>query len=400
MPSRLQGALRRKLHTLRAAWRSDGLAGVLTATRARMRHSIITRTGRTPPPSSPPPSQRRAFDLPLEFGDGTPIQRLLRNLAVRRTASRVRRTDARVAAALRELEAVAGRDERVTIPVGDGVLMRVAADDGLARWICSGEFERGERQFVAGYLRRGDAFIDVGANTGLFALLAAQAVGPHGAVHALEPGSAAFDLLETSVRINGFDWVTCHKAGLSSTRERRDLLSAADLMGAYSSMGKPINAEVVSSENIELWTLDEFLGEQDLVGRVALIKIDVEGWEHRVLEGSRTALKRPDAPVLQVEFADSTAVNAGTSSADVYEALHDFGFTMFAIDEASGFLLRDPKRAKYTYLNLIAAKVPSALPKAWAAGCSPAQLRSAVNAARRGALGEAGDSSTGKFESR
>ena len=400
MPSRLQGALRRKLHTLRAAWRSDGLAGVLTATRARMRHSIITRTCRTPPPSSPPPSQRRAFDLPLEFGDGTPIQRLLRNLAVRRTASHVRRTDARVAAALRELEAVAGRDERVTIPVGDGVLMRVAADDGLARWICSGEFERGERQFVAGYLRRGDAFIDVGANTGLFALLAAQAVGPHGAVHALEPGSAAFDLLETSVRINGFDWVTCHKAGLSNIRERRDLLSAADLMGAYSSLGKPIGAEVVSSENIELWTLDEFLGEQNLVGRVALIKIDVEGWEHRVLEGGRTALKRPDAPVLQVEFADSTAVNAGTSSADVYETLQDFGFTMFAIDEASGFLLRDPKRAKYTYLNLIAAKVPGPLPKAWAAGCSPAQLRSAVIAARRGALGEAGGVSTGKLETR
>ena len=400
LPTRLLRVLCQKLHTLRVAWHSDGLAGVLAATRARTRHSIITRTGWTPPPFSPPPSPRQAFDLPLELGDGTPVQRLLRELAVRRTMSRIQSTDTRVAAALRELEAVAGRDERVTIPVGDGVVMRVAADDGLARWICSGEFERGERQFAADYLRRGDVFIDVGANTGLFALLAAQAVGPHGAVHALEPGSAAFDLLETSVRINGFGWVTCHKAGLSNTRERRDLLCAADLMGAYSSLGKPINAEVVSSENIELWTLDEFLGEQDLVGRVALIKIDVEGWEHRVLEGGRTALKRPDAPVLQVEFADSTAVNAGSSSADVYEALHDFGFTMFAIDEASGFLLRDPKRAEYTYLNLIAAKVPSPLPKAWAAGCSPAQLRSAVNAARRGALGESGDSSTGKLETR
>ena len=322
--------------------------------------------------------------------NGTLGQRLLRGLAVRRTASRVQRTDARAAIGLGELEAVAGRDERVTISIGDDVMMRVAADDELARLICSGAYERSERQFVADYLRRGDVFIDVGANAGLFTLLAARAVGPHGVVHALEPGPTPFGLLETSVRINGFGWVTCHKAGLSNTRERRDLLSAADPLGAYSSLGKPINAEVVSHENIELWTFDEFLREQDLVGRVAMVKIDVEGWERRVLEGGRTALLRPDAPVLQVEFTDSAAVNAGSSCGDVYEALHEFGFTMFAIDTASGFLHWDPKRLKYPYLNLIAAKVPSPRPKAWALGCSPAQMRYAVDAARRVALGEVG----------
>ena len=319
--------------------------------------------------------------------DGTLVQRLLREPAVRRTAARVQRTDARVAAALRELDAVAGRDERVTMPIGDGVVMRVTADDDLARLICSGAYERSERQFAADYLQRGDVFLDVGANAGLFTLLAAQAVGPNGAVHAFEPGSTPFALLETSVRINGFDWVTCHKAGLSNTMERRDLLSAADPLGAFSSLGKPMNAEVVSHENIELWTLYEFLRERVLVGRVAMVKIDVEGWEHRVLEGGSTALMRPDAPILQVEFADSTAVSAGSSSGAVYEALHEFGFTMFAIDAASGLLFHDPKRAGYTYLNLIAAKVPRPLPKAWAAGCSPARLRSAVDKAKRATRG-------------
>jgi FkbM family methyltransferase len=322
--------------------------------------------------------------------DGTLTQRLLRELSVRRTAFRVQRTDARAAAALRELDAVAGRNELVTIPIGDGVVMRVAADDELARLICSGEYERSERQFAVDYLRRGDVFIDVGANAGLYTLLAAKAVGPHGAVHAFEPGSTPFGLLETSVRINGFSWITCNRAGLSNTRERRDLLSAADPLGAYSSLGKPMNAGAISRENIELRTLDEFLREKDLFGHVAMVKIDVEGWERRVLEGGRTALVRPDAPVLQVEFADSTAVNAGSSSNDVYETLREFGFTMFSIDTASGFLLHDPKRVKYTYLNLIAAKVPSPLPKAWVAGCSPGQLRSAVSDARRAARVAAG----------
>jgi FkbM family methyltransferase len=290
---------------------------------------------------------------------------------------------------LLELEAVAGRDELVTIPVGDDVVMRVAADDELARLICSGEYERGERQFVADYLRRGDVFIDVGANAGLFTLLAARAVGPRGAVHAFEPGSMALGLLESSVGINGFDWVTCHKAGLSNTRERRDLLRATDPLGAYNSLGKPMNAEVVSRENVDLWTLDGFLREQNLVGRVTMVKVDVEGWEQRVLEGGCTALARPDAPVLQVEFTDSAAVGAGSSCGNVYQTLQDLGFTMFAIDAASGFLVHDPRRSEYPYVNLIAAKVARPLPRAWAAGCSPAQLRSAVAVASGAALGEA-----------
>jgi len=131
-----------------------------------------------------------------------------------------------------------------------------------------------------------------------------------------------------------------------------------------------------------------------------MVKIDVEGWERRVLEGGRTALLRPDAPVLQVEFTDSAAVNAGSSCGDVYEALREFGFMMFSIYAASGFLLHDPKRVTYPYLNLIAAKIPSPLPKAWAVGCSPAQLRSAVDAARRAALGEVGGLPTAGLKTR
>ncbi len=49
LPSRLLRVLRRKLHTLRVAWQTDGLDGVLAASRAKLRHSIITRTGWIPP---------------------------------------------------------------------------------------------------------------------------------------------------------------------------------------------------------------------------------------------------------------------------------------------------------------------------------------------------------------
>jgi hypothetical protein len=66
----------------------------------------------------------------------------------------------------------------------------------------------------------------------------------------------------------------------------------------------------------------------------------------------------------------------------------------FVIDPPSGLLFHDSKRVKYAHPNLIAAKVPSPLPKALGAGCSPAQLRSAVDKPRHAALGEVGGLAT------
>ena len=43
-----------------------------------------------------------------------------------------------------------------------------------------------EMTFMKRFLRPGDGFIDGGANEGMFTLLAAQLVGPSGAVHAFE----------------------------------------------------------------------------------------------------------------------------------------------------------------------------------------------------------------------
>lgn len=54
-------------------------------------------------------------------------------------------------------------------------------------------------------IRPGDTVVDVGANTGLFTLLAAQESGPSGRVLALEPLVATFELLQSNVRAHA-EW--------------------------------------------------------------------------------------------------------------------------------------------------------------------------------------------------
>jgi hypothetical protein len=87
-----------------------------------------------------------------------------------------------------------------------------------------------------------------------------------------------------------------------------------------------------------------------------MVKIDVEGWESRVLSGGIVTLSRSDAPVLQVEFTEENARQAGTSCRELYEQLVRLGYTLFTYDKKSNSLFPDALRDNYPYLNLIACK--------------------------------------------
>ena len=89
-----------------------------------------------------------------------------------------------------------------------------------------------------------------------------------------------------------------------------------------------------------------------------MIKIDVEGWEGRVLAGGFETLSRLDAPILQVEFTEQAARTAGSSCEKLYRNLVQLGYRMFIYDAKSRCLIDEPVRENYPYLNLIAAKDP------------------------------------------
>ena len=72
-------------------------------------------------------------------------------------------------------------------------------------------------------LRPGDVAIDAGANIGLFTVLAASQVGPHGRVIACEPSPTTMRLLRDNVERNGFDWVELREVALAETPGRLEM---------------------------------------------------------------------------------------------------------------------------------------------------------------------------------
>jgi FkbM family methyltransferase len=148
-------------------------------------------------------------------------------------------------------------------------------------------------------LEPGATFVDVGASAGFFTLLAAGRVGTAGRVVAFEPSPANCRLLAASLLANGFDNVTLHPAAVSDVEE----LLLYDAVGSNGFVS-PLPREAEAAETMLLRTvvravvLDRVLGGVD---RVDVVKIDVEGAEHRALTGATTML-RDKRPVVFSEF--------------------------------------------------------------------------------------------------
>ncbi|HWZ47457.1 MAG TPA: FkbM family methyltransferase [Herbaspirillum sp.] len=188
------------------------------------------------------------------------------------------------------------------------------------RQIRAGDFKSAEIEWerLADWLKPGDWCIDVGANVGRYTLKMSALVGPSGHVIAFEPLTRVFDLLTHFVEKGQYRNVTLLNAAAA---EQSDLIDIspdfAPLNTAYifdtntrTSILKPANQMRESKMGLRI----DALG---LPHRIALIKVDVEGFELAVCKGMSELIRR-DHPVLIVEDHDT---NTG-----VTEFLQQFGY--------------------------------------------------------------------------
>jgi FkbM family methyltransferase len=246
----------------------------------------------------------------------------------------------------------------VVVSLGNGTRIRLYCDSVLCKNIYFGAFEEAERKFAKNFLRPGDIYVDVGANIGLFTVIAASRVGRLGHVWAFEPCFTTFTRLFENVALNRLRNVTCFQIALSDTIGQLDLRVSLDGYDAWNSLAEPYVGGRYITESVECTTWDTFAQVHELVGRVTMMKIDVEGWESRVLRGARETLSRYDAPVLQVEFTDAAAQCADSSCHALYYILRDYGYQLFTYDSTKNEIVPEPLRESYPYVNIIAAKEP------------------------------------------
>jgi FkbM family methyltransferase len=215
-------------------------------------------------------------------------------------------------------------------------LVWVEIQRGHARglWVCvnprtgqavqHGDGEPAVQNALLEYLRPGVTFYDVGANIGLFSLLASRIVGPFGRVVSFEADPEIAARLRENLARNGFDQARVVQSAVWSEPTtvffaRVDVSVSPDRgLGHVAIQGN--SADTIAVDAV---ALDDFV---DSDRQPDFIKCDVEGAETAVFAGAENLL-RQKRPILLVEM----------HSAENHRALTrkflEFGYNCRDLDE-------------------------------------------------------------------
>jgi FkbM family methyltransferase len=208
------------------------------------------------------------------------------------------------------------------------------ADTAIGRGVLEGRYECQERAWLVAQAQPGDVVLDIGANIGYFTLLLAARVGGRGHVLAYEPAADNADLIARSVEANGqAAIVTLRRAAVGTAsgdlalaflpEEQRTNSGGAFLLasGAKPPLGH-------RTARVPVVALDE----EEMPGRVALVKIDVEGAEPQVVRGGRRLFAR-DRPKVLAELNPNALRRAGSQPADFLSLMRDLGYEAYRLHE-------------------------------------------------------------------
>lgn len=147
--------------------------------------------------------------------------------------------------------------------------------------------------------RPGDVVLDIGANIGLYAVHMGRTVGPTGQVFAFEPNPGTFAVLQEHVHLNQVPQVRPQPLAVGAEASTAVLQGMGSDDVGKCSLRSDSSATPVAS--VQVSTVDDFCREQ-VLSRVDLIKIDVEGFEPEALMGARGTIET-HWPVLCLELS-------------------------------------------------------------------------------------------------
>ena len=191
------------------------------------------------------------------------------------------------------------------LPVAGGFRMRVDTSEAIGRVLAvTGSWEPHVTTAFRRLLSPGDVAIDVGANIGYHTLLAAKLVGPGGHVYAFEPAAGTFTALTANISLNHASNVTalCIAAGAASGEATLENRSWGGPLHSFIRRESESESSEPSSggTSVQVEPVASFVQPEQL-SRLRLVKIDVEGYEHEVLQGLQQLFDDGARPALIVE---------------------------------------------------------------------------------------------------
>ena len=194
----------------------------------------------------------------------------------------------------------------------------------LGRW-----YDLPTQQIVKQVLNKGDVVIDVGANVGMFSLVARHIVGQEGFVHSFEPNPATRKCLNRNIEINDIDNIKVYPLGLGEV-EGEFSLYVPHVNSGEGSLARFSDAEYEISKFYEI-QIEVKVGDS-VLREVAprLIKIDVEGAEIGVLRGMSQLISR-HLPLIICEYVPTHIHRFSCSFKDFRSIAQEHSYQIFKL---------------------------------------------------------------------
>jgi FkbM family methyltransferase len=195
-----------------------------------------------------------------------------------------------------------------------------------------GVFEPSTTALIARLVKPRMTVLDIGANIGYHTLCMAKLVGPHGQVFAFEPVPWAAEKLQRNLSLNEFHNVTVERLALTDHAAPSELLALYASWpvspGGQDTSLHPIHGGRNTLQSTRVATLDEYVTSHR-IDTVNFLKIDVDGYEYKVIRGAREVIGR-DKPAMIVELSDYTLREHGDRLDDLIDLFNSLGYSFYS----------------------------------------------------------------------
>lgn len=217
----------------------------------------------------------------------------------------------------------------------------------------TGNWEKESLKLWITLCRHSKCILDIGANTGIYSLIA-RAINGNNTIVAIEPVSRVFKKLKHNMELNKYN-VLCLDVA-ASDKDGEAIIYDTDDEHTYSvtvNEDRSLPGVVTKPVTIKTARLDTLI-EKHQIPKVDLMKIDVETHEPQVLEGYKKYLKEHQ-PTMLIEILNDEVAQK------VENILNECtsGYLYFNIDERGG-IRKTEHLSRSDYFNFLICKKPVA----------------------------------------
>lgn len=228
------------------------------------------------------------------------------------------------------------KEKEKTARLFNGYKMTVALPSATDIYLTGGKSHDSEirlAKFLIRTLKARDHFLDIGAHYGYFSLIASDITGPAGKIIAIEPATKTFSILHRNCKPHSN--ITVMQHAISDTAGSITFYEFPNLFSEYNSVDasqfeherwfnefKPVKTTVAAITVNEITAGDHF--------HPAVIKIDVEGAELKVIQGGMDFFSNKN-PVIALEYL--SPLRGNTEHIKAVALLKNTGYDTYVINK-------------------------------------------------------------------